>query len=271
MQEQPNPDHERDDPAQGHEEALYASLRQAKKKQNSRYHKAREYFSEWKNWVSDLTLLFVAAYTIITLSLYFSAREANKLQLIEAKNQVSEAKRQADTAQAIMLANERATLTSEGMILNAWPRQNVGDGHLHLKAMFKNVGKAFATIVGGGAIFTATPIAAVPRSADCGPENPTFKHEVPNDYPPQTVNVVTDMFNEKGEIVLGEPNYGWVQGYADYADPFTKLPLIGGEPIGTKTVYFCYVFDFSIEVTKTAIGSPLQRCEPYFACTKPEK
>jgi len=39
---------------------------QPKAKQNSRYKKAHKYFSEWHNIVTTLTLLFVAAYTVLT-------------------------------------------------------------------------------------------------------------------------------------------------------------------------------------------------------------
>jgi hypothetical protein len=60
----------------GHEEALYAALRQAEEEKNSRYQKAWKYFDEWGNRVSVLTLLFVAAYTIVTFDIFFVGNRA---------------------------------------------------------------------------------------------------------------------------------------------------------------------------------------------------
>jgi hypothetical protein len=75
MQEKLETQHENNQAAEGHEEALYAALRQSEKKQNSRCQKGRAYFSEWHNVVSLLTLLFVGAYTVLTFFILLAAKE----------------------------------------------------------------------------------------------------------------------------------------------------------------------------------------------------
>jgi hypothetical protein len=79
MQEQPETQHENEQSAEGHEESLYAALRQAEEKQNSRYQKARTYFSEWRNVVATLTLLFVGSYTVLTYFLLSSSHEQARI------------------------------------------------------------------------------------------------------------------------------------------------------------------------------------------------
>jgi hypothetical protein len=76
MQEQPETKHEGDDPAKDHEESLNSAIRESEKEKNSRYYKAREYFAEWGNRVGILTLLFVAAYTVITYDAFFVGNRA---------------------------------------------------------------------------------------------------------------------------------------------------------------------------------------------------
>ena len=60
MQEQPEAEHEKQQATKGDEKALYCAIRQSEKETQSCYYKARKYFSKFKNWVSLLTLLFVA-------------------------------------------------------------------------------------------------------------------------------------------------------------------------------------------------------------------
>jgi len=79
MQEQPETKHEKQEADNGHEEALYASLRRVEETQNSRYKKVRAYFSEWHNVATTLTLLFVGAYTVLTFFLLSSSQEQVKI------------------------------------------------------------------------------------------------------------------------------------------------------------------------------------------------
>jgi hypothetical protein len=71
MRERPESENKGQDAANDQEESLYAALSQAEQKQNRRYTKIHEYFSEVGNWVGFLTLLAVAAYTAITSGLFF--------------------------------------------------------------------------------------------------------------------------------------------------------------------------------------------------------
>lgn len=71
---QPKTQHEQQQPSKGHYEPSYGHFWEAEEQKKSRYQKAKEYFRDWHNKVSVLTLLFVAAYTVLT---YCALRNSN--------------------------------------------------------------------------------------------------------------------------------------------------------------------------------------------------
>src|SRR5207248_730226 len=73
--------------------------------------KKERYFSKFGNWVSLLTLLFVAAYTVITFIQWRSNHIFNKKQLRFIDSQLSEMHRASlDTAQLVKTARETEEL-----------------------------------------------------------------------------------------------------------------------------------------------------------------
>jgi hypothetical protein len=76
MQEQPDPGREGQQLQADHEEALYAALQHTQEQKESRRQKAKRYLGKWNDIVPVLTLLFVAAYTVVTFNIFFVGNRA---------------------------------------------------------------------------------------------------------------------------------------------------------------------------------------------------
>lgn len=81
MQGDTKPVHETQQPPQGHGEPPSGPLGQSVVEEKPRKNKKRGYFRKPQNWVSLLTMVFVAAYTILTVFILCTQRDSEQRQL----------------------------------------------------------------------------------------------------------------------------------------------------------------------------------------------
>lgn len=79
MQEQPQAEHKNEQTGDGHEKPSYTHFWDTEEQQKTGYQKAKEYFRDWHNKVSTLTLLFVAAYTLLTYCALRNTQDQTKI------------------------------------------------------------------------------------------------------------------------------------------------------------------------------------------------
>jgi hypothetical protein len=184
-------------------------------------------------------------------------------------------KRQADIAQAIVVATDRARIIAQRMEITGWPKES--DPHLYLRITIENVGKSVGFIRRDGISFIAFPDSETANNSFpkrvCGPptERPRLLagHRVVAAKVDQII-IATRITDRSGEwgFDRGTPPYAQAFGYIDYDDPFSET--LSEQKIRTEP--FCFIFDGTVKtIFDQSFGGrihPLQSdaCPASFKC-----
>jgi hypothetical protein len=162
-----NPSHETRQTEAGDNKSPTTPARQPVVEERPGHQEQKRYFSKVENWVGILTLIFVAAYTVITFIQFGSNHRFNKKQVRAINVQLSEMrststqadltittlKQQADTMQGqlrVMEADRRAWISLDTEVAAAASGPLIFDpqgAHLGLNFTFTNLGRSVARSV----------------------------------------------------------------------------------------------------------------------------
>jgi hypothetical protein len=146
---------------------------------NPAAHKKERYFSKFSNWVSLLTLLFVAAYTVITFVQWRSNHIFDKKQLRSIDAQLSEMRVASDISQKTFVMAQRPWLYVKGNVNYTWGNA----AYEFLETVVINRGNAIAINVSIAAEYTLL-------------DEPMRFGKGHMEIDPRTVNCVPDLSRE---------------------------------------------------------------------------
>jgi hypothetical protein len=147
--------HEAHQRAAGDQKSPPIPARQTTVEPNTADPKKNHYFAQFSNWVSLLTLLFVAAYTVITFVQWRSNHIFNKKQMRAINAQLAEMRGssrqtdqtikilrdQAETAKSVYITDERPWVAVEPHVISDLTWDSNGDARVAVDFLSENTGK----------------------------------------------------------------------------------------------------------------------------------